>query len=140
MTERWMQVPKKSIQLFENILKDSGHTSDSGVANTSGSGVLSDEEFGNSELPDCLLDPDSQNVLLLCIDQKQSQWKATHFLVDIGGPNIFATFRGDCYHRSWRDFVYAMNHSYGYFHHTAVQLNFAFNVNYQPHISIRRQR
>ena len=81
--------------------------------------------------------PDSQlagiRVLLLTVDQKQSQWAATQFMADSDiGLGLFTAARTDPYHRSWRDFQFAMIHSQGNFRHTSVQLNMALNVNYQP--------
>ena len=45
---------------------------------------------------------------------------------------LFTAARGDQFHRSWRDFQFAMTHCIGHFRHTSVQLNMALNVNYQP--------
>ncbi len=120
---RWMRISHASSQHLASKLRDpANHASDSGM----------ESDLGVMELPDSLLDPDGQNILLLCLDQKQSQWTAAHFLLDPNGLGLLAVFRSDGYHRSWRDFVHAMSHSHGSFNHTAVQLNFAFNVNYQP--------
>ena len=81
--------------------------------------------------------PDSQlagiRALLLTVDQKQSQWAATQYMADCNvGFDLFTAPRPDPYHRSWRDFQFAMTHSQGNFRHTSVQLNMALNVNYQP--------
>ena len=48
------------------------------------------------------------------------------------GMGLMVMFRGGKFHRSWRDFAFAMKHAAGYFDHTAVQLHHAFNVNYAP--------
>ena len=83
------------------------------------------------ELPDSMLAGIS--ALLLTVDQKQSQWAAAQYMADsIVGLGLFTAPRPDPYHRSWRDFQFAMTHSQGNFRHTSVQLNMALNVNYQP--------
>ena len=92
------------------------------------------------ELPDEFLEITKVPVLLITIDQKQSQWTACQFLARI----IMLAFREDVYHRSWQDFLWAMGHAVGSFTHTAVQMNFACNVNYQPfgqggHLAKRRE-
>jgi hypothetical protein len=70
---------------------------------------------------------------MLTVDQKQSQWAATQYMADSNvGLGLFTAARPDPYHRSWRDFQFAMTHSLGNFRHTSVQLNMALNVNYQP--------
>ena len=72
-------------------------------------------------------------VLLFDEDQKHSQWSGSHFLVDPArGLNLMAWFRGDKYHRSWRDWQWAVSKAPGNFNWTSVQLNYVFNVNYQP--------
>ena len=79
------------------------------------------------------MSPNDIGVLLLDEDQKQSQWSASHFLVDPeDGLSLMVWFRGDKYHRTWRDWQWAANKADGHFNWTAVQLNYAFNVNYQP--------
>jgi len=83
------------------------------------------------ELPDSMLS--GIRALLLTVDQKQSQWAAVQYMADgEAGLGLFTAPRPDPYHRSWRDFQFAMAHSHGNFQHTAVQLNMALNVNYQP--------
>lgn len=83
------------------------------------------------ELPDSMLA--GINALLLTVDQKQSQWAAVQYMADCNiGLGLFTAPRPDPYHRSWRDFQFAMTHSQGNFRHTSVQLNMALNVNYQP--------
>jgi hypothetical protein len=85
------------------------------------------------ELPNSLFSATGIHVLLVTADQKQSQWSALQYMADQElGLGLMCAFREDPYHRSWRDFVWVMNHAFGSFHHTAVQLNFAFNVNYAP--------
>ena len=70
---------------------------------------------------------------LLTVDQKQSQWGAAQYMADsVVGLGLFTAPRVDPFHRSWRDFQFAMNHSHGNFRHSSVQLNMALNVNYQP--------
>ena len=81
--------------------------------------------------------PDSQlagiSALLLTVDQKQSQWAATQYMADSNvGLGLFTAARADLFHRSWRDFQFAMCHALGNMRHTCVQLNMALNVNYQP--------
>ena len=77
--------------------------------------------------------PSDISVLLLDEDQKQSQWSGSHFLVDpVNGLNLMVWFRGDKYHRSWRDWQWATSKAPGHFNWTSVQLNYVFNVNYQP--------
>ena len=79
------------------------------------------------------MSPSEIPVLLLCEDQKQSQWSGSHFLVDSdNGLGLFAWFRGDKYHRSWNDWKWATSKAPGQFNWTSVQLNYVFNVNYQP--------
>ena len=83
------------------------------------------------ELPDSMLAGIS--ALLLTVDQKQSQWGAAQYMADsVVGLGLFTAPRVDPFHRSWRDFQFAMNHSHGNFRHSSVQLNMALNVNYQP--------
>lgn len=83
------------------------------------------------ELPDSMCA--GIHVLLLTVDQKQSQWAAAQFMADSDfGLGLFTAPRPDPYHRSWRDFQFAMSHSHGNFRHSSVQLNIALNVNYQP--------
>ena len=41
-------------------------------------------------------------------------------------------FRGDKYHRSWRDWQWATKHAEGHHDWTSIQLNYVFNINYQP--------
>jgi hypothetical protein len=43
-------------------------------------------------------------VVVLTMDQKQSQCSAAHFLADPGGVGLSVAFRGDMHHPSWRDF------------------------------------
>ena len=77
--------------------------------------------------------PSDIAVLLLDEDQKQSQWSGSHFLVDpVGVSNLMVWFRGDKYHRSWRDWQWATSKAPGHFNWTSVQLNYYFNINYQP--------
>ena len=77
--------------------------------------------------------PSDIGVLLLDEDQKQSQWSGSHFLVDpASGLNLMVWFRGDKYHRSWRDWQWATSKAPGHFNWTSVQLNYLFNINYQP--------
>ena len=83
------------------------------------------------ELPDSMLDGIS--ALLLTVDQKPSQWGAVQYMADSNiGLGLFTAPRADPYHRSWRDFQFAMTHSQGHFRHSSVQLNMALNVNHQP--------
>ena len=96
------------------------------------------------ELTDDMLDPSNINVLLITMDQKQSQWAAGQFLADNTGLGLFVGIREDGFHRAWRDFQLAMSYSKGKLVHTAVQLNLAFNVNYGPfgqgaHMAKRRE-
>ena len=85
------------------------------------------------ELPDSMVDEIS--VLLLTVDQKQSQWAATQFMADTTtGLGLFTAARGDPFHRSWHDFQFAMTHSIGHFRHTSVQLNMALNVSTTSHL------
>jgi hypothetical protein len=100
------------------------------TASSTASGDASDSI---PELPDSLRSPTDIHVLLVTADQKQSQWSALQYMADQElGLGLMCAFREDPYHRSWRDFVWVMNHAFGSFRHTAVQLNFAFNVNYAP--------
>ena len=81
-------------------------------------------DMGHPELGPQLLNarPEDMNVLLLSLDQKQSQWSACHFLVDPdAGLGTMLAFRGDRYRRSWRDFQWAMAHAPGRFNWTSVQ-------------------
>lgn len=87
---RWMRANRADLQLM--------------VASASG-------YLGKPECPDAARDPP---MLLLTVDQKQSQWTAAHFMVDPNGMGLMMMFRGDKFHRSWRDFVLAMKHSTGY--------------------------
>ena len=48
------------------------------------------------------------------------------------GLGICCCFRGDKYHRSWRDYQWAVNKAEGEFAWTTIQLNYICNVNYQP--------
>jgi hypothetical protein len=71
--------------------------------------------------------------LLLTVDQKQTQWAAAQYMADSNvGLGLFTAARADLFHRSWRDFQFAMCHALGNMRHTCVQLNMALNVNYQP--------
>ena len=100
------------------------------TASTPASGAASE---AIPELPDSLFSAAGIHVLLVTADQKQSQWSALQYMADQEcGLGLMCACREDPYHRSWRDFVWVMNHAFGSFHHTAVQLNFAFNVNYAP--------
>ena len=73
-------------------------------------------------------------VLLLSLDQKQSQWSACHFLADAEkGLGISCWFRGDKFHRSWRDFQWAASKADGNFHWTTLQLNYIVNVSHNPY-------
>ena len=65
------------------------------------------------ELTDEMLDPSNINVLLITMDQKQSQWAAGQFLADNTGLGLFVGIREDGFHRAWRDFQLAMSHSKG---------------------------
>ena len=105
------------------------------------------EDLGQPELTLQMLSmgPLEIPVLLLDIDQKQTQWSAFHFLSDPKdglGTNTFG--RGDRYHRTWRDLQWAMGHASGKFNWTCVQLNTLANVNYEPfgaggHLDTRRE-
>ena len=72
-------------------------------------------------------------VFMLSVDQKQNQWSACHFLADAeSGLGICCFFRGDKYHRSWRDWQWATSHAEGHHDWTSIQLNYVVNINYQP--------
>ena len=91
------------------------------------------------ELPDQLLSAVSSlsaakvQVLLLTVDQKQTQWSAVHYLADPAGLNLFVMFRGDPYHRSWNDFKTAAKRSQGRLDLTMIQMTHVTNVNYGPY-------
>ena len=72
--------------------------------------------LGQPELPDTAKDPP---MLLLTVDQKQSQWTAAHFMVDPNGMGLMMMFRGDKFHRFWLDFLFAVNHTAGYQEHAS---------------------
>ena len=121
---RWMRATKEDVKI---MMSD---------ASASGSDFK-----GQLELPDPAKNPP---MLLLTVDQKQSQWTAAHFLADPDGLGLMVMFRGDKYRCSWRDFVLAMMHAPGYLDHTAVQVNHALNVNYAPfgsggHMATRKE-
>ena len=113
-----------------------------GSASATGGPLASALHFiGEPELPSIALDCP---MLLLSVDQKQSQWSACHFLADPAGLGLLVMFRGDKFHRSWRDFMWAVRTAAGHLDHTACQMNFAFNVNYQPfgsggHLATKRE-
>jgi hypothetical protein len=71
-------------------------------------------------------------VLLLDVDQAQTQWSACHFLADKEGLGIFVMFRGDLFHRSWNDFKRAVRRAKGTLMHTILQLSQVYTVNYGP--------
>ena len=91
------------------------------------------------ELPDQLLLAVSSlsaarvQVLLLTVDQKQTQWSAAHYLADAEGLNLFVMFRGDPFHRSWNDFKLAAKRAQGRLDLTMIQLTHVTNVNYGPY-------
>ena len=120
---RWMRVNCADLQNMMTAASASGSLTEAGPS-ASGSRFL-----GEQELPDTAKDPP---MLLLTVDQKQSQWTAAKFMADPNGMGLMVMFRGDKFHRSWRDFAFAMKHAAGYLDHTAVQLHHAFNVNYAP--------
>ena len=99
------------------------------ASNASASGI--EEPLGQQELPNELMDPALVNVLLATLDQKQSQWTAMHCCASPTGLNLMFHFRSDHFHRSWCDFQGTTKHAVGGFQHSAVQLNYALNVNYQ---------
>lgn len=105
-------------------------------ASASGTGV----DVGVVELPDELLDSMSVNVLLATIDQKQSQWTAMHCCASPTALNLMFAFRSDSFHRSWHDFQYTMSNAEGGFDHSACQLNYALNVNYQQGYFLAKRR
>ena len=90
------------------------------------------------ELPDCMMAPEEICILHATLDQKQCQWSAGQALAQA----YMYTQREDCFHRSWRDFVWATEMAEGGFHHTCAQLSHCFNVNYQAmgmHMAKRRE-
>ena len=107
------------------------------VSSASASGI--EEPLGQPELPDALMDPSVVNVLGATLDQKQSQWTAMHCCASPTGLNLLLYFRSDLFHRSWRDFQGCTKHAVGGFQHSAVQLNFALNVNYQGYFLAKRK-
>jgi len=107
------------------------------------SGVMKDssfhEEDGYPELPEEMRNVERVCVLLETLDQKQCQWSAGQYLNQEG---FMIWLRPDCFHRSWRDFVWAMESAEGGFHHTGAQLTHCFGVNYHAmgmHMAKRRE-
>ena len=97
------------------------------------------EEETCPELPESMLEVESISTLLATVDQKQCQWSAGQYL---GHEGFMFWMREDCFHRSWRDFMWAMEVSVGGFHHTCAQLTHCFGVNYQAmgmHMAKRRE-
>jgi hypothetical protein len=107
------------------------------------SGVMKDSttnpEEPYPELPDSMQSVEKICALLATVDQKQCQWSAGQYLNSAG---FMIWMREDCFHRSWRDFVRAMEVAEGGFHHTCAQLTHCFGVNYQAmgmHMAKRRE-
>ena len=81
----------------------------------------------------CPLEDEDVPVFMPTVDQNQNQWSACHFLADAEkGLGIVCFAPGDKYHRSWRDWQWATSHAEGRHDWTSIQLNYVFNMNYQP--------
>ena len=85
------------------------------------------EEEGYPELPEYMRNVERVCVLLETLDQKQCQWSAGQYLKQEG---FMIWLRSDCFHCSWRAFVWAMESAEDGFHHIGVQLTHCFGVNY----------
>ena len=97
------------------------------------------EDESCAELPQVMLNIEHVCVLLATLDQKQCQWSAGQYLASEG---YLIWLREDCFHRSWRDFVWTTEMSIGGFHHTCAQLTHCYGVNYQAmgmHMAKRRE-
>ena len=111
--ERWYRAAAQ--QAAHSGLAHQAQDSSLELALDSGQAVGESEPLGHLEMAlDCKWD--DIPVFLLSLDQKQSQWSAYHFLADTErGLGICCSFRGDKYHRSWRDFQSAMSRAEGGF-------------------------
>ena len=97
------------------------------------------EDESCAELPEVMLNLEHICVLLATLDQKQCQWSAGQYLASEG---YLIWLREDCFHRSWRDFVWTMEQATGGFHHTCAQLTHCYSINYQAmgvHMAKRRE-
>ena len=132
-TGRWYRVEEERCKASSA----SASGAEGKASSASASGI--EEPLGQPELPNELLDPASVNVLLATLDQKQSQWTAMHCCASPTGLNLMIHFRSDQFHRSWRDFQGTTKHAVGGFQHSAIQLNYALNVNYQSYFLAKRK-
>ena len=96
------------------------------------------------ELPGNMLDPSTQMVLLLCMDQASTNHAVADFLPSPGGFNGCVLATEDPFHRAHNDWKFALRHAIGWFEHTVLQMTVVYNLPYGPwlhaaNLSARRE-